>query len=156
MLKRMVRHAAENGYDQLAWTPGDVQADRYDLSKQAETSFTTTKVQRDLTGIRQGQRFTASSTRVKLRDPRPASRTIIGKDAADEQLNNPAAKKAAWRHHRSTETILTGQDLKVGGEGMRAFYDKMLVDKANAIGKKYGARVTQGLDIDRCRRPTGR
>ena len=38
---------------------------------------------------------------------------------------------------------LTGQDLKVGGEGMRAFYDKMLVDKANAIGKKYGARVQQ-------------
>lgn len=36
---------------------------------------------------------------------------------------------------------LSGLDLKVGGEGMKAFYDKMLVDKANALGKKYGARV---------------
>jgi hypothetical protein len=32
-LKRMLRYAAENGYDKLGWTPGDVQNDRYDLSK---------------------------------------------------------------------------------------------------------------------------
>jgi len=32
-MKRMLRHAAENGYDRLAWTTGDQQADLYDLSK---------------------------------------------------------------------------------------------------------------------------
>lgn len=35
----------------------------------------------------------------------------------------------------------SGVDLNIGGEGMKAFYDKMLVDKANAIGKKFGAKV---------------
>jgi hypothetical protein len=35
-LKRMIRYAAENGYDKIAWTPGEVQAERYDLSKQVE------------------------------------------------------------------------------------------------------------------------
>jgi len=39
---------------------------------------------------------------------------------------------------------LSGLDLKVGGEGMKAFYDKMLVDKANALGKKFGAKVNKG------------
>jgi hypothetical protein len=34
VLKRMLREAAEKGYDQLAWTTGDQQAARYDLSKQ--------------------------------------------------------------------------------------------------------------------------
>ncbi len=29
MVKRMIRHAAENGYDQVAWTPGSIQAERY-------------------------------------------------------------------------------------------------------------------------------
>jgi hypothetical protein len=29
-----IREAAEKGYDKVAWTPGSVQADRYDLSKQ--------------------------------------------------------------------------------------------------------------------------
>jgi hypothetical protein len=32
-MKRMLRQAAENGYDRLAWTTGDQQADLYDLSK---------------------------------------------------------------------------------------------------------------------------
>ena len=32
--QRMVRYAAENGFDRIAWTPGEVQAERYDLSKQ--------------------------------------------------------------------------------------------------------------------------
>ena len=34
-----------------------------------------------------------------------------------------------------------GLDLKVGDGPMRKFYDKMLVDKANALGKKFGAKV---------------
>lgn len=29
VLKRMIRHAAENGYDKIAWTPGEVQAKRW-------------------------------------------------------------------------------------------------------------------------------
>src|SRR5438874_1584845 len=33
-LKRMIRYAAEHGYDQISWTPGSVQTERYDLSKQ--------------------------------------------------------------------------------------------------------------------------
>ena len=35
-LKRMLREAAEKGYDRLSWTPGEAQAARYDLSKQVD------------------------------------------------------------------------------------------------------------------------
>jgi hypothetical protein len=34
VMKRMLREAAERGADKLAWTTGDQQAERYDLSKQ--------------------------------------------------------------------------------------------------------------------------
>jgi len=37
VMKRMLRHAAENGYDRIAWTTGDQQAARYDLSKHVQT-----------------------------------------------------------------------------------------------------------------------
>ena len=37
--------------------------------------------------------------------------------------------------------FLTDLDLKVGGQGMKAFYDKMLVDKANALVKKHKGKV---------------
>ena len=33
------------------------------------------------------------------------------------------------------------QDLKVGGEGMKGFYDKMMVKAANKFAKKYGQKV---------------
>lgn len=36
---------------------------------------------------------------------------------------------------------LSGLDLRIGGEGMRGFYDKMLVDYANKLGKPFGAQV---------------
>ena len=35
-MKRALRYAAENGYDGIGWTPGEVQAERYDLSKQID------------------------------------------------------------------------------------------------------------------------
>lgn len=35
-LRRMVRYAAENGFDKVAWTTGEQQAERYDLSKQVD------------------------------------------------------------------------------------------------------------------------
>lgn len=36
---------------------------------------------------------------------------------------------------------LSGLDLKIGGEGMKGFYDRELVNIANDLGKKYGAKV---------------
>lgn len=34
--KRMLRHAVDNGYDQISWTPGTIQADRYNLSNKVD------------------------------------------------------------------------------------------------------------------------
>jgi hypothetical protein len=39
------------------------------------------------------------------------------------------------------ETEFTGLDLKVGGEGMKGFYDKILPDYMNKFGKKWGVKV---------------
>ena len=56
----------------------------------------------------------------------------VGKDVAEKLINAP--KEDGWN-------VLRGADLKVGGEGMHAFYDKMLPNIANKIGKKFGAKV---------------
>ena len=40
-----------------------------------------------------------------------------------------------------TEHYLGGVDLKVGGEGMKGFYDKIIPDAANKLGKQWGAKV---------------
>ena len=40
-LRRVIRMAADEGYDSVAWTPGRVQAERYDLSSQVQINCLT-------------------------------------------------------------------------------------------------------------------
>ena len=61
----------------------------------------------------------------------------IGKEAASKLLQ---AEPVRGKH------LLEGQDLQVGGEGMKGFYDKILPDYLNNYGKQYGAQVGE-LDL---------
>lgn len=68
------------------------------------------------------------------------ARSMVGlhdnKEEAIRQAINHIHSEATQKGH-----ILENADLKIGGEGMKSFYDKMLVDKANSLAKKYGAKV---------------
>lgn len=140
VMKRMIRFAAENGYDKVAWTPGDVQAERYDLSKKIEKiRYNPDTGHLVATPLGEGEAIDQHVPPDKLSD-------VIGKDAADRVINNPTkkinGKKALGQD--GTYNELTGVDLKIGGEGMRAFYDKMLPNVVNKLVKKYGAKVGEG------------
>lgn len=132
-LKRMIAYASANGYDAIAWTPGDVQADRYDLSKQVDSVRWVAREGSDsgqLTAMKNGERVLVEQTTAdKVAD-------YIGKDPAQKLLEKQPEQDGPnqWRE-------ISGLDLKVGGSGMRAFYDTILVNSANKLGKKFGAKV---------------
>lgn len=129
-LKRMIQHAAENGYDQIAITPGEEQAKRYKLSQHVgtvsynpdEQHFQAFKPNRETLINEKG----ASPERVA---------ELIGKDAATRLMASPRQ----MGHHS-----LEGENLDVGGEGMKGFYDKMVPKFLNQFGKKYGAQIQPG------------
>ena len=130
-IKRMLRFAVDGGYDRIAWTPGEVQADRYDLSKQIERI--------EYNESAQGGRLTAEKNNELLILETGVTpdklENYIGKEAARNLLDAPLTGDGnQWR-------VLEGLDLKVGGDGMRGFYDKILVDAFNKFGKKFGALV---------------
>ena len=140
-LKRMLRYAAEHGYDKLAWTTGEQQAARYDLSKQVHS----------VGAFDRGDGFYDLMVRTKegnrLHDLTKLSPSAladnVGKDLADKIVQQ---KPKEWQEY-------TGLDLKVGGEGMKGFYDKIVPAVAGKLGKKWGAtvgetRITTGA-IDR-------
>lgn len=144
--KRILRMAAEGGYDRVAWTPGEVQAERFDLSKSIDSIFVTDLANSKKphpTGGSTGYYLTATdkdgrsvidrwvATKEELSD-------YIGKEAA-EKILRPEYKSKKYKNYDLYE--LKNADLKVGGEGMKGFYDKILVDYANKFGKKYGAKV---------------
>jgi N12 class adenine-specific DNA methylase len=123
--KRMVRMAAENGFDRIAWATGEQQAERYDLSKQVDAIRLDGDFDQsiEVSVARDGEGFEhiRSTTKEGLAE-------IVGKEIADKAING------GQREFR-------GVDLKVGGSGMRGFYDKILPSAVNKWAKPFGARA---------------
>lgn len=148
VLKRMIRWAAEHGYEQIAWTPGEVQASRYDLSQSisrvvlVETSSGVSVPPAGPFGSGMLEAYDHDGDVVLekyVREPKDIA-SIVGKDTAEKLLAQVGrAGRSAGLGARVRE--LSGLELKVGGEGMQAFYDRILVNTANALGNRFGAHV---------------
>lgn len=125
-LKRALRYAAEHGFDRLTWTTGEQQASRYDLSKKLES----------VSWQRDGQSYEIKG---KLTDGQPHDfGTFKEADLADAVGKDLAGKMKAADGQKGE---FKGLDLKIGGEGMKGFYDKILPDFLNKFGKKFDAPV---------------
>ncbi len=133
VMKRMIREAAENGYDQIAWTPGDVQNERWSRELQQVSQVSYNPEKKQLLAYRSGE--DVEPVVDEMVEPNRLS-SYIGRSAAEDILNQ--------KPNRAGFHILRGKDLKVGGVAFREFYDKILVNIANSIGKKYGAKVGVG------------
>lgn len=125
-MKRMVRYAAENGYDSVAWTPGEIQADRYDLSKKIdEIQWLQTKKGDYFINIYKDDRNISQALQLPAPMPHSDIEKYFGKDISEKILKSE-------KDHGS----LSGLDLKVGGEGMKGFYDKILPAEVNKFFNK--------------------
>ena len=128
-LKRMLRYAAENGYDGISWTTGEMQADRYDLSKRVDKIDWNPKTQ----------------TLVAYKDGKTV---LTQKNVTENNLSDYVGKEPAKKLIDAEPYIegtpnkkIEGENLKVGGEGMEGFYDKMIPSFLNKYAKKWGAKV---------------
>ena len=128
-MKRMLRLAAEEGFDKVAWTTGEQQAERYDMRKQVGSI----EVRRDngeynvfTYNTHGGLIYEATATMT----PEQISETF-GKELGGKILAVESGKR---------ETI-TGENLSFGGEGMKGFYDRMLPSFVSKYTKKWGAKV---------------
>jgi hypothetical protein len=138
-MKRVIREAAEKGYDKVAWTPGSVQADRYDLSKQID-KISTYRLQ--------------NAGELELKDGQPQYRIeafkngslAVDKYVTENELADHVGKELADKiiKQENGARSYSGLDLKVGGEGMKGFYDQILPAAVNKIVKKAGGRVGEG------------
>ena len=144
-LKRAIRYAAENGFDKIAFANGQQNADLYDLSKQVK-SIAVPMVNDD--GSRSVRIDPENGTAIKLMVDK--SGVVDGVGPSSEQftgktLDDVVGKEIADRILSAKEpTTFSGEGLKVGGEGMRKFYDQIVPQTANDVLKKLGGgRVGQ-------------
>lgn len=151
VFKRILTMAVEQGYDRVSWTTGEQQAERFDLSKSIDRIILSDNSKLpDQYGNKKGYKLVATDKQGNLiidknvEDQSELS-DYIGKEAA-EKILKPEYKDKKYKS--GAVHILENADLKVGGEGMKGFYDKILVDYANKLGKKFGAKV-QDSNIDK-------
>ncbi len=137
-MKRMIRYAADNGFDRIAWTTGDQQAERYDLSKQISAinyEPFDDGIHYELEALDLNGKQVVSEDEITI----DRVEALVGKDIAKkiEAGEGKVNDDSGYRNwHR-----LSGLDLKVGGSGMRAFYDKMLPNELAKYVKKWGGKV---------------
>lgn len=129
-LKRMLREAAERGYERLSWTPGEAQAARYDLSKHVDTVHYNPETHRLIAKRNNNDVINENSV------PPDRLKEYIGKEMADRIMQQEPNVNGL----RS----LKGDDLRIGGEGMRGFYDQMIPRAIEKIGKEWGVRAQRG------------
>ena len=159
-LRRMIRYAAETGHDAIAWTTGDMQAKRYDLGmvlreiRFSETNEAGTKRTVGLYSHSGGDRFFSFSADLVVRKSDGIIEEVFYTDGPLTQLEGKPLSEAIGKG--LAERVLTEEidpeegsgfigdlDMRLGGEGMRAFYDEMLPIAAKQIIKKFGASVGQ-------------
>lgn len=132
--RRATQMAAEEGYDMIAWTPGKMQADRYNLRNVLdEISY------RKLPSGKYKLSATNKEGVTVLADTNFSEEEIsdmVGKDMAQKIVDGKGTAKGS-----DGDFVLSGEDLEIGGEGMITFYDSMVKNYAKKFGKKFDAQV---------------
>jgi hypothetical protein len=134
-LKRIAMVAVEGGYDKVAFVNGEQSADRYDLSKQIQSI--------------------AYSPEEKLLDAWDKDRRkVMRREITDEsQLEDYIGKEVAQRLLATKPVmgkhLLDGEDIKVGGEGMKTFYDQIVPQALNKLLPKIGGERVKQLPVSR-------
>lgn len=155
-MKRMLRYAAENGYDRVAWLNGLQQAERYSLGGKVESIYINhSRKDKELYSVTVYDR---DANIISSASPDHATaddvRELFGKGLGDQLLQGLTdldRQKALGEVPRSMAYVMEGQELEVGGEGMKAFYDRILPNFMNKYGKQWGVQV-EDIDIPRIMR----
>jgi len=139
-LKRVMKYAADNGYERVGLTTGEQQAKRYDLSKQVDellykkNADGTYQLSAQANG--RGNMLGESIPENKLSD-------YVGKEVATKIAENSGREVNLGANNQPVNMWkgLSGIDLKVGGEGMKKYYDEIYPKFLEKYGKKWDAGV---------------
>jgi hypothetical protein len=144
VMKRMIRWAADNGYDRLGWITGKDTADRYDLSKVInEIAIPTVNENSRAIRLETGK---GDSFKMMVDNEGKVDGAFKASQFNGKQLDEVIGKELAEKVMAfESPGSLTGTDLKVGGEWASNLYDKSLPKIARKLTKKKGAVGRVGI-----------
>lgn len=125
-LKIALREAIKQGVDRIAWTTGEQQNERYDLSKQVDEivySYDRIEEGYNIQVLKDGNTMDARTLKEGELEG------YIGKDLSQKIINGESTKE-----YSTGLKSLSGIDLKVGGKGMIGFYGSPQESKLGIVG----------------------
>jgi hypothetical protein len=141
-LKRLVKEAVDNDYDQIAWTTGATQAKRYpEALRQAIDNI---HWRSDALGETKIVYARPKGSETPMRFEISNEGTITGgsnPEAVGKSLDDLIGQDMSKQIMDANTGDIDAKDFIMGAKGMEGFYDDILVKKARALGKKYGATV---------------
>lgn len=133
-LKRVLKEAAEGGYDKIVFTPGEEQAKRYNLSAHVDR-LAYDPEEKTLSYWKKGAN--AWTDHPEYVEPNKLHK-VIGKEAA-KQLLATEPNKLSGIHSMDTK------DLVIGEEGMKAYYNQIVPSRLQDLVKKHDPNARVGV-----------
>jgi hypothetical protein len=124
-LRRAIKEAVDGGYDRVALPTGARVAERFSLTKHINELHYSGS---NLKAYDHNGNEVISQTGVRPED----LPSYVGREIANKLLEQPK---------QGTLRSLVGQDLTVGDEGMKKYYDEIYPTYLKKFGKKYGSTV---------------
>jgi len=144
LFKRALRDAVDADKKWIGWTTGIEQVKRYEQAMRQsvdEISWNTPKgYQKAFAAIKDGNTVLAG----KINE----DGSVYDSDTADangKQLSEVLGKEVASKILAENSGTATGDDLTVGGEGMKGFYDQILPKEIGKYVGKMGGRVEKSI-----------
>lgn len=137
-LKRVLKYAADNGYERVGLTTGKTNAERFNLAetfdamnyKKNKDGTFSLAVKPKGEGIFQSDFGGTTLSNISEKD----LPSIVGKELSQKIVAGEGRQAASRK-------VLEGIDLQVGGEGMKKYYDEIYPQFLAKYGKKWSAKV---------------
>ncbi len=144
-VKVALKEAVNQNVDKIAWTTGEQQNERYDLSK---TASSITHLDRG-DGTYIVEVFEKGTSRTLWQKNDATLKEIedtVGKDIANKIKEGEGNYETDLKGEKISNTrVLKGDDLKVGGKGMKGFYGSTKEGKLGIIGEVVKALTKQDV-----------
>jgi hypothetical protein len=148
-MKWAIREATDRGLDLIGWTPGEVQAQRYSLSQKLKAIDITPS--KSNPGLKFAAFLGTDGGTIEGFPFKPDG-TIQGSKYVGKKLGEVVGKALAEKILNTPEGRLEGNDLEIGGMGLKKLYDEDLRNVVNGLPvvKKSGSRVSQStLNVEK-------
>ena len=146
-LKNVLREAALGNYDGIIFSPGQAQADRYGLEKHVGKLQLLRAPGSTSLGVLNAWTPDGKKAASEEVTDEDHLHRLVGRDVGQRLLSQPETAAPPWFSRGSTHRTLEGEDLKMGGQGMKGYYDNIVPKSVMRLAQQHDPEIQPGEPV---------